>query len=49
MTQTGKRVAEMHVALASRDDIADFSPEPVTRFGHRTFHRSPDGTRGANV
>ena len=30
MTQTGKRVAEMQVALASRDDIADFRPETVT-------------------
>jgi maltose alpha-D-glucosyltransferase/alpha-amylase len=30
MTQAGKRVAEMHVALASRDDIADFRPELAT-------------------
>lgn len=30
MAQTGHRVAEMHVALASRDDIVDFRPEPVT-------------------
>ncbi len=30
MTQTGKRVAEMQIALASRDDIADFRPETVT-------------------
>jgi maltose alpha-D-glucosyltransferase/alpha-amylase len=30
MTQVGRRVAEMHVALASRDDIADFRPDPVT-------------------
>ncbi|MCO5130835.1 MAG: maltose alpha-D-glucosyltransferase [Xanthobacteraceae bacterium] len=30
MAQVGRRVAEMHVALASRDDIADFRPEPVT-------------------
>jgi maltose alpha-D-glucosyltransferase/alpha-amylase len=30
MIQTGKRVAEMHIALASRNDIADFRPEPVT-------------------
>jgi maltose alpha-D-glucosyltransferase/alpha-amylase len=29
MTQTGKRVAEMQVALASRDDVADFRPEPI--------------------
>ena len=26
----GKRTAEMHVALASRSDIADFAPEPLT-------------------
>jgi maltose alpha-D-glucosyltransferase/alpha-amylase len=30
MIQTGKRVAEMHIALASRNDIADFRPEPLT-------------------
>ena len=30
MAQTGRRVAEMQMALASRDDIADFSPEPMT-------------------
>ena len=29
MSQTGRRVAEMHLALASRDDIADFAPEPI--------------------
>jgi maltose alpha-D-glucosyltransferase/alpha-amylase len=28
MTQTGRRVAEMHIALASRSDIEDFAPEP---------------------
>jgi maltose alpha-D-glucosyltransferase/alpha-amylase len=28
--QTGRRVAEMQLALASRDDIADFAPEPIT-------------------
>ena len=27
MSQTGKRVAEMHLAFASRDDIEDFAPE----------------------
>ncbi|RIK99858.1 MAG: maltose alpha-D-glucosyltransferase [Proteobacteria bacterium] len=27
MLQTGRRVAEMHMALASRDDIAEFRPE----------------------
>jgi maltose alpha-D-glucosyltransferase / alpha-amylase len=30
MSQTGRRVAEMHMALASRDDIEDFKPEPVS-------------------
>jgi len=29
MAQTGKRLAELHLALASRDDIAAFAPEPV--------------------
>ncbi len=33
MIQTGKRVAEMQVALASRSDIESFKPEPVTRDG----------------
>ena len=27
MAQTGKRVAEMHLALASSEEIADFAPE----------------------
>jgi maltose alpha-D-glucosyltransferase/alpha-amylase len=30
MTQTGRRVAEMQMALASRDDIADFRPVAAT-------------------
>jgi maltose alpha-D-glucosyltransferase / alpha-amylase len=30
MSQIGRRVAEMHLALASRDDVADFAPEPTT-------------------
>jgi maltose alpha-D-glucosyltransferase/alpha-amylase len=30
MTQVGRRVAEMQLALASRDDIADFAPELIT-------------------
>jgi len=30
MVQTGRRVAEMQVALASRNDIADFAPEPTS-------------------
>ena len=29
MSQTGRRVAEMHLALADADDIADFVPEPI--------------------
>jgi maltose alpha-D-glucosyltransferase/alpha-amylase len=28
--QVGRRVAEMQMALASRDDIPDFAPEPIT-------------------
>jgi maltose alpha-D-glucosyltransferase/alpha-amylase len=29
--QVGKRVGELHAALASQGDIADFAPEPITR------------------
>jgi maltose alpha-D-glucosyltransferase / alpha-amylase len=29
MAQAGRRVAELHAALASRDDLADFAPEPI--------------------
>jgi maltose alpha-D-glucosyltransferase/alpha-amylase len=36
MEQVGRRVAELQVALASRDDIAAFAPEPIT----------PDDIRG---
>ena len=28
-SQTGRRVAEMHIALASSRDVADFVPEPI--------------------
>jgi maltose alpha-D-glucosyltransferase / alpha-amylase len=30
MIQAGRRIAEMQMALASRDDLPDFAPEPVT-------------------
>jgi maltose alpha-D-glucosyltransferase/alpha-amylase len=30
MAQTGRRVAEMQMALASHNDVADFRPEPTT-------------------
>jgi maltose alpha-D-glucosyltransferase/alpha-amylase len=30
MRQVGRRVAEMQLALASRDDVPDFRPEPIT-------------------
>jgi maltose alpha-D-glucosyltransferase/alpha-amylase len=29
MSQTGRRVAEMHLALASSEELADFKPEPI--------------------
>jgi maltose alpha-D-glucosyltransferase/alpha-amylase len=29
MEQVGRRVAELQLALASRDDVADFAPEPI--------------------
>jgi maltose alpha-D-glucosyltransferase/alpha-amylase len=31
MSQAGKRTAELHLALASNADIADFAPEPMRR------------------
>jgi maltose alpha-D-glucosyltransferase/alpha-amylase len=31
MRQIGKRTAELHSALASRPDLPDFAPEPITR------------------
>ena len=30
MQGVGKRVAEMQVALASRDDVTEFAPEPIS-------------------
>ncbi|WP_035643380.1 maltose alpha-D-glucosyltransferase, partial [Bradyrhizobium sp. ORS 375] len=30
MTQAGRRAGELHAALASRGDIADFAPQPTT-------------------
>jgi maltose alpha-D-glucosyltransferase/alpha-amylase len=30
MAQIGLRLAQMQIALASRDDVADFRPEPIT-------------------
>ena len=30
MAQTGKRLAELHLALAGHDDIEAFAPEPIT-------------------
>ena len=39
MTQVGKRIAEMQTALASRDDIEDFRPEPATRRERRASRR----------
>jgi maltose alpha-D-glucosyltransferase/alpha-amylase len=31
MHQVGRRVAEMQLALASRDDVPDFKPQPISR------------------
>jgi maltose alpha-D-glucosyltransferase/alpha-amylase len=31
MSQTGRRVAEMHLALASTNQVSDFAPEPIRR------------------
>src|SRR5262245_4629579 len=37
--QVGRRVAEMQLALASRDDVADFAPEPITAEDVRRWTR----------
>lgn len=31
MSQAGRRVAELHIALASNEDLPEFAPEPITR------------------
>ncbi|HEV7922653.1 MAG TPA: maltose alpha-D-glucosyltransferase [Thermoanaerobaculia bacterium] len=36
----GKRTAEMHLALASRDDIPAFAPEPFTPHYQRSIYQS---------
>jgi maltose alpha-D-glucosyltransferase / alpha-amylase len=36
----GRRTAEMHLALASRDDIAAFRPEPFTPHYQRSIYQS---------
>jgi maltose alpha-D-glucosyltransferase / alpha-amylase len=37
MEQIGRRVAELQLALASREDLPDFAPEPVTAADVRTW------------
>jgi len=36
----GRRTAEMHLALASRDDVAAFAPEPFTPHYQRSIYQS---------
>jgi maltose alpha-D-glucosyltransferase / alpha-amylase len=37
MHQIGRRVAELQLALASRDDLVDFAPEPITAADIRSW------------
>ena len=37
MRQTGQRVAEMQLALASRSDVPEFAPEPITSDDVKTW------------
>jgi maltose alpha-D-glucosyltransferase/alpha-amylase len=37
MDQVGRRVAELQLALASRDDIVDFAPEPISATDVRSW------------
>jgi maltose alpha-D-glucosyltransferase/alpha-amylase len=36
----GKRTAELHLALASRDDLPDFRPEPFTQHYQRSIYQA---------
>ena len=54
MEQVGRRVAELQLALASRDDIIDFAPEPITAADVRTWvkevlERAESGARRAGA
>ena len=40
----GQRTAEMHLALASETDDADFTPEPFTTLHQRSLYQSMRGT-----
>src|SRR5581483_9552256 len=46
MRQVGRRVAELQAALASRNDLPDFAPEPITGADVRTW--TDDFLRRAN-
>ncbi|HEX8726475.1 MAG TPA: maltose alpha-D-glucosyltransferase [Gemmatimonadaceae bacterium] len=35
----GRRTAELHLALASRDDLPDFAPEPMTTYYQRELYQ----------
>ena len=49
MRQVGRRVAEMQLALASRDDMPDFKPEPITPADVRQMDRGRAATRAARL
>src|SRR5439155_25834322 len=38
-TTLGRRTAQMHLALASRDDIRAFAPEPITPHYQRSMYQ----------
>ena len=44
----GRRTAQMHLALASRDDIPAFAPEPITPHYQRSIYQSHPLAGGAD-
>ena len=49
MSQTGRRVAEMHLALAGSDEFADFAPEPIATRGRASAGSTDVVTRAERV
>jgi maltose alpha-D-glucosyltransferase/alpha-amylase len=45
----GRRVAELHLALATPTDDSNFAPEPFTPFWHRSVYQSLRNLTGQNL
>ena len=49
MSQAGRRVAEMHVALASNNELPDFVPEPIRHEDVQRWFGDITGPRRARL